>query len=469
VDVNHGAQSIEPVPMFGDSLSSAPIPDYRSLLINFYNKHNPAKVTEVDSNLTKYKGKEADMFDKLSRKYRVANPLLLTTEAKTDVPSFLSSTSTITNVSPFRNAFSSPATTTNSPDYRSLLVDFYNKYNPSKVAEVDSNLAKYKGKETEMFMRLSSKYKVPNPLQAIIPSVASTNATFTNIRSPPSPFSSFGNNNNAPTDISSPFGPSQTTQPQFASATSAQSTSSLGPAPVPSFSTFGSSPSSNFGAAPKPSFGTPMTAPASPSPFRATAPASPSPFGAPTTPLKFGGKTPRELLTAFYQHTNPSKLSEVDKVLTKYSGQEEKLFRNLAQKYNVNPSVFGIPTQQPPGGSASQFGTTGGAATFGGNGFQANPTPQFGSPTPFGGPATTASGQFNPVPQFGSSGSGLGQSQMQFGQSTGFSAPSAGQSTGFGSSVPSSAAGFSSFASVGANNPSPFGANNPSPFGGARR
>jgi len=204
-----------------------------------------------------------------------------------------------------------------------------------------------------------------------------------------------------------------------------------------------------------------------------TAPASPSPFGAPTTPLKFGGKTPRELLTAFYQHTNPSKLSEVDKVLTKYSGQEEKLFRNLAQKYNVNPSVFGIPTQQPTGGSVSQFGTTGGAATFGGTGFQSNPTPQFGSPTPFGGPATTAAGPFNPVPQFGSSGSGLGQSQTQFGQSTGFSAPSAGQSTGFGSSVPSSAAGFSSFASFGGGGGSTggggFGANNSSPFGGARR
>lgn len=39
----------------------------------------------------------------------------------------------------------------------------------------------------------------------------------------------------------------------------------------------------------------------------------------PTTPAAlFGGKTARELLTAFYQEKNPSKISDVDNVLLKY-------------------------------------------------------------------------------------------------------------------------------------------------------
>jgi hypothetical protein len=49
--------------------------DYHKILTQFYEKHNPAKVTEVHQTLEKYKGKENEMFKKLAQKYQTNNPL----------------------------------------------------------------------------------------------------------------------------------------------------------------------------------------------------------------------------------------------------------------------------------------------------------------------------------------------------------------------------------------------------------
>jgi len=71
------------------------------------------------------------------------------------------------------------------------------------------------------------------------------------------------------------------------------------------------------------------------------------------------GKSTREILTAFYRKCKPEKVALVDSLLTKYAGKEEKLLRNLAFKYNLHPSTFGIASQ----------GGTGGAFSFGGDNF----------------------------------------------------------------------------------------------------
>jgi peptidylprolyl isomerase len=54
----------------------------------------------------------------------------------------------------------------NDVDYKAQLIDFYKKYNPEKLDTVDSTLAKYKGKEKELFQKLQEKYtgsKFPLP------------------------------------------------------------------------------------------------------------------------------------------------------------------------------------------------------------------------------------------------------------------------------------------------------------------
>jgi hypothetical protein len=158
-------------------------------------------------------------------------------------------------------------------------------------------------------------------------------------------------------------------------------------------------------------------------------------FGAtPGGGATFGGKTAREILVAFYQQRNPSKISEVDKLLAKYAGKEELLLRNLAKKYNLNPSLFGL---------------------------SAAPAPAFGSPTAMGQPSTF--GQTAPAVGGGFGSSAASSGFGSFGQAAqtnpgGFGSLSTG--AGFGSSTPAPAAN-------GLGNNTGFGSS--SPFGAARR
>jgi len=174
----------------------------------------------------------------------------------------------------------------------------------------------------------------------------------------------------------------------------------------------------------------------------------------PTSQRLFNGKTARDLLHQFYQEKNPSKLAEVDKLLAKYSGKEEQMFRNLAKKYQLDPSVFGItPTAPSP---SPGFGSSAATPAFG------QPSTMGSGATPFG----QSSGAFGQTSSFGSGASSMSGPKSS-GQTFG-----AGATSGFGAS---------GFGSLAQSNPSPFGGQSsgfgapspafgtPSPFGAPRR
>ena len=69
--------------------------DYRIVLTKFYETYNPSRLGEVDKTLQKYKGREAEMFEKLAKKYNVNNPLL---QSKAEVSSTSSSFPTDTTL-----------------------------------------------------------------------------------------------------------------------------------------------------------------------------------------------------------------------------------------------------------------------------------------------------------------------------------------------------------------------------------
>jgi hypothetical protein len=407
-----------------------------------------------------------------------------------------------------------PSSATNSSvtneakDYKSILTSFYQKHNASRLGEVDKTLVKYKGREQEMFQKLSSKYKVPNPLEesSNASKATGTSAGFsspsgfgklgtTPLPSKPTPSSGFGNTESKmgaspfasysgapvqqkttassspfgnPAPSSSPFGTSSdenagsksgmfqpSTQSPFATSKSQTSSTPFGSSSAQAPTPFGNStPSANsgspFGATGGLSSASPFGTTAAPTPFGAP---SPSPMQ-PTSQRLFNGKTARDLLHQFYQEKNPSKLAEVDKLLAKYSGKEEQMFRNLAKKYQLDPSVFGITTTA------------------------ASPRPGFGSSaaTPaFGQPSTMGSG----ATPFGQSSGTFGQSSSFGGGASSISGPkSSGQPFGAGATSGFGASGFGSLAQ---SNPSPFGGQSsgfgapspafrtPSPFGAPRR
>lgn len=124
--------------------------------------------------------------------------------------------------------------------------------------------------------------------------------------------------------------------------------------------------------------------------------------------------------------------------MNKYAGREEQLFLNLAKKYNLDPSMFGVAP--PPATTPST-----GAIAFG------SPAPM-GNTSVFGG-ASIAGG-------FGGSGGG-------FGTSTGFG--SASQGGGFASLSSSTGGGFGSLASSAAGTGFAGFGGGSNPFGEARR
>jgi|AntRauTorckE5430_2_1112549.scaffolds.fasta_scaffold03647_2 hypothetical protein len=295
-----------------------------------------------------------------------------------------------------------------------------------------------------MFAKLAKKYNVPDPFShqnasmttGIIPNAAA-----------PSQFGSSGGFGSPLAPTASLFGGTPAGSSFGASTSSTIATQSpFGGAPVSTFSgaTSSSTPfnssSEGFGKPVASPFGqqTPVASPfcqnSQPVMSSYDKPSMPS-FGAtPGGGATFGGKTAREILVAFYQQRNPSKISEVDKLLAKYAGKEELLLRNLAKKYNLNPSLFGL---------------------------SAAPAPAFGSPTAMGQPSTF--GQTAPAVGGGFGSSAASSGFGSFGQAAqtnpgGFGSLSTG--AGFGSSTPAPAAN-------GLGNNTGFGSS--SPFGAARR
>jgi hypothetical protein len=320
------------------------------------------------------------------------------------------------------------------------------------------------GREAEMFKKLAAKYKVASPLDELnrgskgnspassgmlpIPSISQ------NTLAPASPFPASSNSMNA----ASPFGGNPST------AAASPFGQPPAPGPVAASSPFGKPMTSNS------PFGSTGMATTTASPFASTSPsmASPSPFGSSVPPAPasqpppsnqtFNGRSARDLLMSFYQQKNPSKVAEVDKLLAKYRGNEEQMFRNLAKKYQLDPSVFGISSAPATGvfGSpqaGSSFGLQSnlgsGQATFGqsagfgqpaaspGFGGQAAPSPGFGGSTghtfgstgssphgsSFGSLAQSSPSPFGaPAPSFGAP-SGFGNPAGAFGGASPFGAP----------------------------------------------
>jgi hypothetical protein len=336
-----------------------------------------------------------------------------------------------------------------SKDYHALLTKFYQQFNPTKVGEVGKHLEKYKGREAAMFEKLAHKYNTTNPLEQKTPqspgnasgSMPSSGfGTSAPSPFPPSPKSTAFPGLQKPPSLSSPFGTplkAGISQSPFDAPSTSMSTPAFGVSGTQSTSSFGQiAPLNALGQPGSNVFGQAPSAGPLPSPFGSSAPPS---------AVTFRGKTPRELLTEFYMEKNPAKVAEVDKLLSKYQGDEERMFRNLAKKYNLDPAVFGLSTSAPP----STFGT-GSTGGFG------QPSPLGGGPTfglaqpntPFVGPPT--SGGFGSAhgPGFGSASGASNFGSVGFGALAAQSPP---------------APGFASFSST----PTPFGS--PTPFGAPRR
>lgn len=471
--------------------------DMAATLKQFYMSHNPSNVAKIETTLAKYKGREASLIAGLEKKYKTTvalvkkQPAPPTTPPSTPAasspfgtvatpPTQKKETSSSTVFGGTPTAFGSPQPapsttpvfgssgfqtvpttaspqTTQSPfgavqasppafgaDYRTQLVNFYTKYNPSKLATVDQVLTKYRGQESKLFASLRKKYQVPptetfNAPSSAQPGAGTPQAGTAFGQAQPST-SGFG----APSFGSTGFGATAGTTSVFGQQPAQQQQQQQPQAGGFGSTGFGSTatPSSGFGGT---GFGT--------SSFGATQGGSGfGQAGYGSTSGSFGQQVDyRAKLVEFYTKHNPSKLSSVDAVLVKYRGRENELFAQLERKYSTKVGGQGFGTGSgmiANTGSAATgqsfgstgFGTPGGFASTQPSGFgNVQGTTAFGSqPTAFGGqPATSTSGGFGNTSAMG----GFGSTGFGAAATSGFGNQAA-AGTGFGSTAFQSGSSF---------------------------
>jgi len=132
---------------------------HRTVLVDFYAKHNPEKVKDVDTILKKYEGREAKLFELIEKSYNVSiagdNSSHRQQLAKMKAGSnshLAGSNSHLASVPETEALKENP--------HRTKLIEFYAQHNPKKLKDVDKILQKYHGKETKLFKLLEKAYNV---------------------------------------------------------------------------------------------------------------------------------------------------------------------------------------------------------------------------------------------------------------------------------------------------------------------
>ena len=110
---------------------------WRELIVQLYKDHNPSKLGDIDALMGKYKGRERTLYLCICEKYRVSPE-----QSKAPAASGLS------------------ADEKKVKKYRELITEIYKEHNPSKLADLDSLLQKYKGREELVYKGICEKYHI---------------------------------------------------------------------------------------------------------------------------------------------------------------------------------------------------------------------------------------------------------------------------------------------------------------------
>jgi uncharacterized protein (DUF1697 family) len=118
----------------------------KELIIEVYKEHNPTKLDDVDSLLTKYKGREELVYRGICDKYKVEPKL-----PKSDAVS--------ASKGQTQDAVTNDAKAV-VEKYKELITQVYQDHNKEKLNEIDTILQKYAGKEKTLYLAICSKYKI---------------------------------------------------------------------------------------------------------------------------------------------------------------------------------------------------------------------------------------------------------------------------------------------------------------------
>lgn len=280
-----------------------------------YQTHNPAKLDEIPTLLTKYAGKEMELIGKLCKKYGID-------------PNTVDSLLPKTPQQPAAVLTPTPPTTTSS---------LFNKPTGSTTSQSPFALNNNSSTTNTSSATSSSLFGGAKPSSGLFGSNNNSNTP----SSATTPFSApAANTTNAPAPNSLFSSPSLNQQPTTNNSSLFGAKSPFASSPQPNAnSAFGANPSSAFGSTtPSSGFGS----------INNQAPSTG--FGSAAVPSSlFGGNNNQSMASGpvtalnvtqrvkdIYLKHNPSKLNEVPALLEKYRGREQELVDRLEKKYNVS-------------------------------------------------------------------------------------------------------------------------------------
>ncbi|KPA75411.1 hypothetical protein ABB37_08681 [Leptomonas pyrrhocoris] len=133
--------------------AAAGMGSYRARLTRLFEAHAPVRVSRVDHELEKYKGREEELLKAAVARFGPEPPAPPAPVTISAVPPNETSDVSIANaVSPNCSAVLAAP----SRDYRSRAVELYLRYDPSKAHKVDAQLSKFSGRE-EAYLRALEK------------------------------------------------------------------------------------------------------------------------------------------------------------------------------------------------------------------------------------------------------------------------------------------------------------------------
>ena len=267
--------------------AAAPQMSTRERVTKIYQQYDPSKLGDVDKVLEKYAGRDQELIEMLEEKYQVTSGL------PTALPSVAASPPPPTPAAP---ASSSQQTT------RERVTKIYQQYNPTKLGDVDKVLEKFAGRDQELIEMLEEKYSVKPSTPAVAAPQMSTRERVTRI---------YQQHN-----------PSKLSDVDKVLEKYAGRDQELIEMLEEKYQVTPGAPTTSSSAA------------ASPPPPTPAAPASSS------------QQTTRERVTKIYQQYNPTKLGDVDKVLEKFAGRDQELIEMLEEKYSVKPSTPAVAAPQ---------------------------------------------------------------------------------------------------------------------------
>lgn len=116
--------------------------NFKVLLHKFFTRYDRKRVTEIDLLMKRNEGKEAKLMLMLAKRYDTSNPL-----------------------NAVYVSYHARLSSAELDDFTTLATLYLSIFRPSDLAEVDTLLDKYKGKEDELFSKLASNFHAINPLK----------------------------------------------------------------------------------------------------------------------------------------------------------------------------------------------------------------------------------------------------------------------------------------------------------------